>query len=169
MFIPKSKYSKPKHTPGKEFLLRGKPYIGWYTELSTGEYYTGKAFDAKSLKLESIKSSTREETEFPFYSEDTMPTERDKQNKVWIRYFLQDKRTGRIIEVDKERYDLFRSKPYVTRTTVSWSLSKPVEDLVINGYPYHGAAHRNKQAVAAQEQIIPGISSYIKDYGQFVE
>ena len=51
MFIPKSKYSTPKHSPGDEFTLNGKNYIGWYIQLSTGEYYTGKTFNSSSKKL----------------------------------------------------------------------------------------------------------------------
>ena len=169
MFIPKSKYSTSKHTPGREFLLNGKRYIGWYIQLSTGEYYTGKVFDTKSVKLESVKNTGETEIIYPFHDVKTSPSPKDIQNKTWTRYFLRDKRNSRIIEVDKERYGLFRVKPYVIRVTLDWVLQGPAENLIINGYQYYGAAHKNKVAAEALEPTMPGLSTFIKNYAEFVE
>lgn len=168
MFIPKTKYSKPRHSPGKDFLLNGKVYVGWYIELSTGEFYTGKVFDSKSVKLESLKNTTVE-ISYPFHGVEVSPSTKDRENKVWSRYFLQDKRNSKIIEVDKQRYDLFKVKPYVTRGAVNWILQGPVDNLMINGYQYYGAAHKNKLLIEGLEKTMPGILNFIKDYGQFVE
>lgn len=174
MYLPKSKYSSPKHTPGDSFLLNDKPYVGWYIELSTGEFYTGKVFDSKSVKLQIVSNTAGSNTELiesapPFYGVKTSPSSRDIQNKTWTRYFLQDKRNSRIVEVDKERYGSFRVKPYIVRVTLDWVLQGPAENLIINGYQYYGAAHKNKAAAEALEPTMPGLSTFIKNYAEFVE
>ena len=169
MYIPKSKYSTPKHTPGDEFTLNGKNYIGWYIQLSTGEYYTGKVFNASAKKLISSTETTPMTPYLSFISVNAVPSVNDRANSKWTRYFLQDQRNKQIIEVDKLKYNAFSAKPYVTRSTVEWELKGPVENKVIDGYQYYGAAHQNRVKVEELEKSIPGISSFIKDYGQFVE
>jgi hypothetical protein len=51
MSLPKSKYSAPLHTPGKEFLLKGENYIGWYVRTYQNKHYTGKVLDKNSKLL----------------------------------------------------------------------------------------------------------------------
>lgn len=169
MYIPKSKYSAPKHTPGDEFTLNGKNYIGWYIQLSTGEYYTGRSFNASAEKLISSTETTPSTPYLSFISVNVSPTQNDRINSKWTRYFLQDQRNKRIIETNKEKYNAFASKPYITRSTIEWELRGPAENKVIDGYQYYGAAHQNKLKAEKLEKTIPGISSFIKDYGQFVE
>lgn len=169
MYIPKSKYSTPKHTPGDEFTLDGRNYIGWYIQLSTGEYYTGRSFNASSKKLISSTETTELKPYLSFIPVNVSPTPRDKTNLKWTRYFLQDQRNKRIIEVDKAKFDSFKIKNYITRGTLEWELKGPAENLNVDGYLYYGAAHQNKLKAEKLEKTIPGITSFIKDYSQFVE
>jgi hypothetical protein len=174
MFIPKSKYSTPKHTPGNEFTLNGENYRGWYVELNSGGYFTGKTITSKSKKLifnpaRGENEDTRPSQKYRLYNMDVTPLPADISNKKWRRYFLQDKRNLKIVEVDRARYNLFRIKQYVTRVSLDWLLNGPAEDKIINGYSYEGTASRNKKTVVALEKDMPGISSFIKDYSQFVE
>lgn len=169
MFIPKSKYSAPKHTPGDEFTLNGRNYIGWYIQLSTGEYYTGKEFSGTSKKLISSTETTELKPYLSFIPVNVAPTERDRTNNKWVRYFLQDQRNKRIIEVDRAKFDSFKTKSYITRVSTEWVIKGPADNLTIDGYLYYGAAHQNRLKIEKLEKAMPGISSYIKDYGQFVE
>lgn len=174
MYLPKSKYSKPLHTPGNEFSLNGKEYRGWYIKTYKGQYYTGKSFSSQSqllikLVTESNVIDANINDPFRFYNTVNTPLPKDRANGKFTRYFLQDTRNKKIIEVNKEKYDLFRVKKYITRENIEWIIKGPSENLEINGYTYYGAAHQNKLTVHTLESKIPGITNFIKNYSEFVE
>lgn len=178
MFLPKSKYSQAKHTPGSEFVLEGREYRGWYVKTFRNEYYTGKEITSESKKL--IKITDDDNLgEVPltsanlytdtFTPEIVEPTARERGNTFFTRYFLQDKRSKKIIEVSLRKFNDFQNITYIASAKLKWILQGPSENLIINGYQYTGAEQKNREATQALETTIPGISSYIKDYSKFVE
>ena len=169
MYYPKSKYSDPKHTPGNEFLLDGKVYVGWYVETYKKEYLTGKAVNKDSKKLTKISTIKEESLKFKFEHTKITPTENDIENGTWTRYFLKDKRTGKVIETNKQKFIDFKEKTYVERGKLQWILKGPANNVVKDRYTYYGAAHKNKAAVKELEKTIKGIEKLIKDYSEFVE
>lgn len=174
MYLPKSKYSAPKHTPGGEFSLQGVEYVGWYIQTFKNEYYTGKTFSKDSkllikLVIESNVIDSNTNDPYTFASSIVSPTAREVGNGKWTRYFVKDPRNNKIIEVDKAKYNLFKRKPYLILTTMEWITKGPASNLQINGYTYFGAEHQNRTTALRLEEVMPGISSFIKDYSQFVE
>lgn len=174
MYLPKTKYSAPKHTPGGEFSLQGVEYVGWYIRTFKDEYYTGKTFSKDSrllikLVTENNVIDANQNDPYTFASSIVGPTDKDRANGNWTRYFVKDPRNLKIIEVDKVKYNLFKRKPYLTLISVNWILKGPAKNMTINGYQYFGAESQNRANVQKLEKNMPGISSFIKDYSQFVE
>jgi len=93
----------------------------------------------------------------------------DREKGVTKRYFIQDKRTNKIIETDLETYQESRSLPSKRFETADWIIKGPAEDKLINGYPFEGAASKNKKTIQALESQMPGISAFVTDYSLLVE
>lgn len=167
MALPRSKYSNPLHTPGKEFTLNGKPYIGWYVKTYQGEFYTGKVLDNSSKQIFPIEIA--KPIESIFAEQDTSPDIYSRDKGVWKRYFIQKKANLKIIEVNRERYNSFIKNSQYTTAILDWKIKGPAENQTINGYVYFGAAHLNEINTRATDKIIKGLSSFIKDYSKFVE
>lgn len=168
MALPKSKYSDPKHTPGGEFALNGKEYTGWYITTYRGENYTGKTYGINSKLLTSISENAPGSSP-TFIEEPIQPNSYDKKEGVLKRYFVQKIQNLKIIEVSKLRYIEFNKVSGYKRATLDWRIKGPAENQSINGYTYFGAAHVNKVNTQALESTIKGITTYIKDYSEFVE
>lgn len=168
MALPKSKYSEPKHTPGKEFTLNGQEYRGWYITTYKGTTYSGKYYDENSKILIPITPPVSEPT-YSFIPETVHPSDNDKKAGTWKRYFIQKKANRKIIEVSKPRYLDFSKKSEFNRVELEWKLKGPAENQTINGYVYFGAAHINEVNTKGFENVMPGISSFIKNYSEFVE
>lgn len=168
MALPRTKYSDPRHTPGNEFTLDGKDYIGWYVETYQNEFYSGKYIDDFSRKI-SPKEFT-ETTNSPIYVEEAItPSEDDRKIGRWIRYFIQNVNNRSIIEVSRERYNTFKGSSKYLRAKLEWVIKGPAENVFKRDYIYYGAIHQNTQSVNNLEKTFPGISKYIKDYSEFVE
>lgn len=168
MALPKSKYSEPKHTPGKEFTLNGKEYVGWYITTFRGDNYSGKALENNSQLLTPLQNSNNLSGPL-FIEQEVTPTTNEIKSGIWKRYFIQKVRNRKIIEVNKLRYIEFEKISGYRRVSVDWITKGPAKNLVINGYTYIGANQQNKENIAKLEKTIPGISSYIKNYSEFVE
>jgi len=173
MYLPKSKYSEPKHTPGDEFLLGNEIYRGWYVVTFKGEYLTGKVIDNKSKYLQKIdppeRVDTRDLPSLDFYSKRVTPTDIDRKSGSWRRYFLQDTRTGKIVEVEKKKFDLFGTKNYITRGILDWKLKGPAQNVVKEKYVYYGAEYINRVNTEKLSRNMKGLSEFIKNYSEFVE
>jgi hypothetical protein len=166
MPIPKSKYSEPRHTPGKEFTLDNQEYRGWYVATFQDRYYTGKEITSNSKELFPIK----EEKPVILFTEDKItPSETDRSKGILIRYVVQKVSNRKIIEVTKEKYNSFTDNPAFRRTSINWIIKGPAENTFFNSYPYFGADHRNRETVSKLESNFPGITSFFKDYSEFVE
>lgn len=168
MALPKSKYSSPRHTPGKEFTLSGNNYIGWYVVTYKNEYYTGKEYTSQSKKLTPIEEPVQANLPL-FIQQSTAPDTASRKNGIWKRYFVQKNASLAIIEVNRERFSQFKSTPGYKTGTLNWKIKGPAEDVSTGGYTYFGAIHVNKLNTKSLESQLKGITSYIKDYAEFVE
>lgn len=178
-YIPESRYDKPKTTPGGEFAVAstGDDYKGSYFKTFDGKYYSGTRPEENGVELVELS---------PNYLEDLMPAaitaagllvgyfitklkKGDREKGKTKRYFLQDKRKGKIIETDLETYQQAQNTPATVRVEMDWIIKGPAEDKIINGYPFEGAASKNKKTVLSFEKDMPGISTFITDYSLLVE
>lgn len=168
MALPKSKYSAPRHTPGKEFTLSGNNYIGWYVVTYKNEYYTGKEYNSSSKKLTLVEKPVQHSLPL-FIEQPTSPDIGSRKNGIWKRYFVQKNSTLAIIEVDKKRFIQFKSTSGYKTGTIDWKIKGPAENISTGGYTYFGAIHVNKLNTASLEPQLKGITTYLKDYAKFVE
>ena len=170
MYLPKSKYKKAKHTAGDEyvFLSDQKPYTGFYFETYENRFFTGKDPSSKSVELVSSRGD-EPPVSIKFTPDTITPTSDDRIRGSYIRYFLKDTRTSRIIEVQKTKYYELTEKTYIHGTSLTWILKGPAENITVKGYTYEGAINKNIKSVINKENILPGLKDYIKDYKEFVE
>lgn len=178
-YIPESRYEKPKTTSGGEFAIAatGDEYRGSYFKTFDGKYYSGTRPENNGVELVEIT---------PNYLEDLMPAavtvagllvgffipklkKGDKEKGSTKRYFIKDKRKGKIAETDLQTYQQVENMPSTIRVEMDWIIKGPAEDKIINGYPFEGAASKNKKTVLELEKQMPGISTFIKDYSFLVE
>lgn len=99
------------------------------------------------------------------------PTDQDKKNCKFERYFTKNTVTGKIKELTKADYQdaNLRGKPYELFAKTDWKVCGPLSDQDINGFFLEGTESINKKAVDNLEKQIPGIKDILTDYGQFVE
>lgn len=166
MALPRSKYSEPRHTPGREFSLDGKEYVGWYVKTYQEKYYTGKTLGNRSKEIFPINYEEPVEESFAEQKIEPNAYERDKGS--FTRYFIQKRSNNKIVEVQKGRYMNFTNKSLYVKATLDWKIKGPAENQNIKGYVYFGAAHVNEVNTKALENTIKGISNFIKDYSEFV-
>lgn len=178
-YIPESRYEKSKTTPGGEFAIAstGEDYRGSYFKTFDGKYYSGTRPENNGVELVEIT---------PNYLEDLIPAaatiagllvgffipklkKGDKEKGSTKRYFVKDKRKGKIIETDLQTYQQAQELPSIITAEVDWIIKGPAEDKIINGYPFEGAASKNKKAIQALEKQMPGISIFVTDYSLLVE
>lgn len=102
------------------------------------------------------------------------PTSQDYIEGNIIRYFLRHRSTGIISEVNQEVYKAIIDKrptyyyPGYITGKITWRIQGPRSTTVRQGYRIPGAVSINKAAVKSLERVLPGISSYLSDPGQFV-
>jgi hypothetical protein len=168
MYLPKSKYNV-KHTKGGElFNPNGSEYIGSYIESFSGEIYTGKKFSSSTKKLQDFRFA--DDTTDPLVLKNNFirPTKLDYLNEKFNRYYIQDRRTKNIVEVNKENYKRFNTLNYTISVVISWILKGPVEDINKGPYIYFGASSQNKESIVEAEKTIKGLSQIVNNYGEFV-
>lgn len=178
-YIPESRYSEPKNTSGGQFVIKdtGEDYKGPYIETFDGKFYSGTKPEQNGVELVELS---------PNYLEDLIPVataaagllagffklklkKGDRERGKTKRYFIQDKRTNKIIETDLENYQLAQTIPSKRFVTADWIIKGPAENQIINGYPFEGAASKNRKAIQALESQMPGISTFVTDYSLLVE
>ena len=182
MFRPKTTYTKPKSTSGGEYRekLSGKDYRGFYIKNNREQYFAGKSPEDNGVELEKIeKGSTLLQQLAPvgmsllmmIFTKLFKPTPTSGQSKSGVlpRYFVQDKTNNKIAETDKQSYQEAQLIPTVRTVQTDWIIAGPAEDKNFNGYPFEGAASKNKKAIQALEKQMPGISTFITDYSFLVE
>lgn len=166
---PKIMISKPKYTFGGEYNTpSGESYEGSYFKDYAGKIFDGNSSADSTVELLPIDSTQPEPRVLAF--EINVPTDQDYERGNFVRYFLLDKRNGKIIEVRRNTYlreVVYTS--YISGANVRWRLAGPIEDRVFNGVSYQGARNANKQSIELLEDRLKGISAYITDYTQFIK
>lgn len=179
-YIPETRYNKPKSTRGGEYTVKktGEDYVGKYIETFDKKYFAGTKPEENGVELQKVNE------EFPiglafiaapvvagllsgFFKAKLRKGDREKG--FTKRYFVQEKKTSKIQETDQDTFMQVKRSPTMNLATVDWIIKGPAEDKNFNGYPYEGAASKNKKAIQALESQMPGISAYITDYSYLVE
>ena len=167
MALPKSKYSDPLHTPGSEFTLNGKDYIGWYVKTYQNKFYTGKVLNGSSKQIHPI---VVKKLPTPVFTEESVqPDVYAREKGIWKRYFLQKKSNLKIIEVTKQKFDQLKNSTEYNNGVLNWVVKAPAKDVHKGPYTYYGAETQNIKSTKELEKTIPSLSSFIKDYSEFVE
>ena len=170
MYIPLSKYTKAKYTRGGELAKSdGSSYVGWYFKDLAGNTFAGKKPSKSAVRL------TKDDDEFvtvipnsPFKPDYIQPTAGDYSNGFFTRYFLQDKRSKKIIEVKKEKFDYHKKFNYIISLELEWLLTNPIENINKGPYVYFGSSARNKETVMNQTKIdFP--NNYFSNYYQYIK
>jgi hypothetical protein len=179
-YIPETRYKKPKSTRGGEFIIKktGEDYKGKYIETFDKKYYAGSTPEENGDELEKVNE------EFPVGLAFTaLPVlvgllggffkpklkKGDKEKGFTKRFFVQDRKNNKIQETDQETYLQANGLPNLNLAQVNWIVKGPAEDKNFNGYPFEGAASKNKKAIQGLESQMPGISIFVTDYTFLVE
>ena len=179
-YIPETRYSDPKSTRGGEYTVKktGEDYVGKYIETFDKKYFAGTRPEENGAELEKVNE------EFPlglafaavpviagllvgFFKPKVRKGDREKG--FTKRFFVQDRRTNKIQETDQETFVQAKGIPNMNFATINWIIKGPAEDKNFNGYPFEGAASKNKKTIQELESQIPGISSFVTDYSYLVE
>jgi hypothetical protein len=160
MYYPKSQIKTNLYTNGGEYILSTtkEDYKGNYYTLSNGKKYTGnsplygvnillsiptldilpsKDFFTKNLSYIETQDSISGGSYMlnppirfiPLFNL-TLPTDQDKQNGQFTRYFCKKTNELKYLEIDKETYDQLKAKD----SKIAWDLYEPASLLwVFNG------------------------------------
>ena len=172
-FIPKVKTIVGGTVPGKLVDEKtGRQYLGEFIQDYKGNFYKGTSITKSSEKLilqtPEEKSNDVEGLRFIY----TKPTQKDYDNGIFKRYFVKDKTTGKVVEVNRKKYVEYKKlkKPYYTPLQLDWVISSPKKDYYLNNILVLGAESKNKKLINQAEKSIPGIEEQVlKDLGEFVK
>ena len=179
-YLPQAKYKKAKKTPGREFIVKatGEDYKGSYIETYRKQYFAGETPEQNGVELEKLERSTLANSQGNalfalglsllslLQSAFKKQLSQDEINKgIAKRYFVQDNRDKKISETSEDLFEQGKKDlPNFAYTEVSWYITNPVEDIVINGIKFQGSESRNKETIQKLESTIPGISKFVTDY-----
>lgn len=123
MLLPKFKQKTGHKAPGKLYL-NGKRYNGPFTEDWRGNFYVGE-YVKDTRNSQQLELRTEEDSTTEFFTKRRLPTNKDYEKGSMTRYFVQDKRSGKVIETDKQYYfnQKKENKPYRTTLSVNWNVS----------------------------------------------
>lgn len=178
-YVPKGRYREAKYAATGEFEITEtrEPYQGYYIEIYGGKYFAGKTPEDKGVELTKLqKGSIDLKTAIPLVTTLAAGVFGRKLTKPEIakgvikRYFIQDKKTNKIQEIDIETYSQAK-KQLNSRifAEVDWVIKGPAQDKTFGAYKYEGAESRNRKTILALEKQLPGISAYITDYSYLVQ
>lgn len=179
-YSPSFSYTKAKSTAGREFVVKStqEDYKGQYFQTSDDKYYAGTKPEDNGAELQKVSSSASELLGIasPFLLSILKgvfkPTVKkgDRERGSTKRYFLQSKSSRKITETDLDSFVLANTQlPNYTFAQIDWIIKGPADDQMINGYPFEGAASKNKKAIQALESQMPGISTFVTNYSELVE
>jgi hypothetical protein len=191
MYYPKSQIKTNLYTNGGEYILSTtkEEYIGFYYEISSGKKYTGKTpqdgpnillilQNQYDLEVEIFSNQPSQFIEFqdtisggaykntptvrsiPRFNP-TLPTEQDKQNGLFTRYFCAKTNELIYFEIDKLTFDKIKARDkqiawdlYIAASVV-WRIKGEKEQVYKS----------NKGAVISLEQNLrwSGFSQYFQD------
>jgi hypothetical protein len=178
-YLPQAKYKKAKRTSGGEFRIKttGEDYKGFYIETYRKQYFAGETPEQNGVELEKIERtestpdlnkllSTGISLLALLQSAFKKQLSQDEVNKgIAKRYFVQDNRDKKISETSQELFEQGKKDiPDFIYKEVSWNISNPADDIVINGAKFQGSESRNKETIQNLEKEMPGISKFVTDY-----
>lgn len=170
-YYPKSKYhveaSKGQYVRGD-----GSPYYGPVVVTYNNKVFPGTEYHDGSERLSPI-SETVEDAVNVFtgsVAKKRYPTEEERKEGRMDRYFQQDTRTKKIVEIYPSDYSGSRNSgiKIYTYATASWCLGgRPVGDEIVTvsgsgwkkEYTRPGIRTYNSKSIQDLEKIFPGISS----------
>jgi hypothetical protein len=190
MYYPKSQIKTNLYTDGKEFSLSStkEAYVGYYYETSTGQQYTGRTpQDGPNILIQRSDSypnplienqSTPPEEIVLLQSAEyvdpnilstralpvfnlTLPTNQDKTNGQFNRYFCKKTNELKYLEISQDTYQQLKNRD----PKIAWDLYTPAIVLwVIQGNQTQ-VFNSNKATVQALEQNLPwyGFTQYFQD------
>lgn len=169
-----------KYTSGGEYYKQnGVIYVGPYHILPNGQVYTGFTPFVGSEELFVLSNQLVQESQYRRitkvktgnYSSPTFyyafPTDNDKRNGFFIRYFVQQKNQPRstIVEVDEDQYNSTNiiNGPGINgniwrRLKINWVIKGDI-DVVIQ---------LNQNTLELVEPRFPGIKSHLSNLIEFV-
>jgi len=191
MYYPKSQIKPNLYTNGGEFILSTtkEDYKGFYYEISTGQKYTGKNPQDRTnillilqnpdlLSIQKIANKglnyieTQDELSggeyknvpsvryIPLFNP-TLPTDQDKQNGQFSRYFCKKTNELKYLEIDKETFTQLRSRD----PKIAWDLYEPASLLWVIKGTQENVFNTNKLSVfkIEQNQRWNGFFQYFKE------
>jgi hypothetical protein len=190
MYYPKSQIKTNLYTNGSELVnsITQEGYQGYYYETSTGQQYTGKnPQDGPNILLSSAEFSeytfndnlkTPKEEIVPLQLAEyapadlptvrsipqfnaSLPTDQDKINGQFNRYFCKKNNELKYLEINKNIYQQLQNKD----PKIAWDLYTPAIVLWIIQGNQTQVFNSNKATVQALEQNIPwyGFTQYFQD------
>jgi hypothetical protein len=190
MYYPKSQIKTNLYTDGKEFSLSStkEAYMGYYYETSTGQQYTGRTpQDGPNILIQRSDSypnplienqSTPPEEIVLLQSAEyvdpnilstralpvfnlTLPTNQDKQNGQFNRYFCKKTNELKYLEISQDTYQQLKNRD----PKIAWDLYTPAIVLWVIQGDQTQVFNSNKATVQALEQNLPwyGFTQYFQD------
>ena len=149
MYLPKSKYVTRTVIPGEFITQDGQEYVGPVVEIFTGDCYSGTEPETMGPKL--IPVVTKELPELGLYNIKRVPTEAEYKAGKMLRYFVQERKTQKIIEVNLEIWQKNYKSDDILRKWVSavWFLTGDQEYI----------RRLNQDTIDFMEKRMPGIIS----------
>jgi hypothetical protein len=191
MYYPKSQIKTNLYTNGGEYIqsTTKEEYIGFYYEVSSGKKYTGKnpqdgpnilltLQNQYDLEVETFSNQSPQFIEFqdtisggaykntptvrsiPQFIP-TLPTDQDKQNGQFIRYFCTKNNELKYFEIDKLTYDKLSSRD----KQIAWDLYSPASLTWRIKGNQEQVFNSNKGAAISLERNLRwvGFSQYFRD------
>lgn len=151
MYLPKSKYKVSMAKPGEFIDKEGNDYVGPIVETFTGNCYPGSDPLTMGPKLTKVSDRDGESTGRKVLAIKRIPTEEEYKQGWMERYFWQDLKTQKIVEILPDAYKEASRLKDVTR-----KLGKT--DWILIGVRSR-VQELNQQAIDKMERELPGISS----------
>ena len=80
------------------------------------------------------------------------------------RYFVQSISTKKIVEVDKNQYDVFKNNPFYQSLKIKWIIGGYDKDTTAaDGQPLYGAGHKNQVSLDFYDKKMPGLTKMIRN------
>lgn len=188
MYYPKSQIKPNLYTNGGEYILSTtkEDYKGYYYETSNGTKYTGK-FPDDTFNVLLILSSNPETYSPPLPNElivtqdeisngsyqfpslnrtlpqftPTLPTEQDKQNGQFTRYFCKKTNENIYLEIDQNTYKQLVSQD----PKIAWDLYNPTQiNWIIKGDKTQVyTSNKGSVTVIEQQKSWYGFTQWFKD------
>lgn len=149
MYLPKSKYKVSTAKPGEYVDSTGNEYVGPIVETFTGKVYPGTDPMTMGPKLTPVGDKGKQE--LGLYNIKRVPTEAEYAAGSMVRYFMQERKTQKIIELDPDAWARNYDPGDVTRTwlNITWCLTG--SRITVQAL--------NQATIDTMEKAMPGIVS----------